>query len=85
MTVKGAAAQLADLASAVEGLRAGISLSDKVQATQSYLATGDTTDACSTLNAFIHEVKAQTGKAITSTEASQLITDAERIQAVIGC
>jgi hypothetical protein len=83
--VKGAAEQLADLANAVIGVGPGTSLADKVAAAQAYLAAGDTSDACSTLNAFINEVKAQSSKSIPHDTASSLIASAQQIEAVIGC
>jgi hypothetical protein len=85
VTVKGASAQLVDLRQAVQGVGPGTSLGDKVQSAQSYLASGDVADTCSTLTAFIHEVKAQSGKSIPVAQASQLIADAQRIQAVLAC
>jgi hypothetical protein len=85
VTVKGASAQLVDLRQAVQGVGPGTSLGDKVQSAQSYLASGDVADTCSTLTAFIHEVKAQSGKHIPVAQASQLIADAQRIQAVLAC
>ena len=42
-------------------------------------------EACGTLNAYIHEVKAQTGKSITSAEAAKLIEEANSVEAAIGC
>jgi hypothetical protein len=83
ITVKGAAAQLADLYQAVQGVGPGTSLADKIAQAQSYLAAGDITDASSALDAFIHEVAAQSGKSIPAGQASQMISDAQRIQAVM--
>jgi hypothetical protein len=40
--------------------------------------------AVENLNAFINQLKAQTGKGLTSDQANQLTTDANRIKAVIG-
>ena len=84
ITVKGAAAQLTDLGQAVQGVGPGTSLAGKIAQAQAYLAAGDITGASSTLDAFIHEVTAQTGKSIPPGQASQLIADARRIQAVLG-
>jgi hypothetical protein len=83
--VRGAAEQLADLAKAVKGVGPGTSLADKVAAAQAYLAAGDKTDACGTLNAFINEVRAQSGKSIPPSTASSLIASARQVEAVIGC
>jgi hypothetical protein len=85
ITVHGAAAQLAALGQAVHGAGPGTSLTDKITAAQSYLASGDTADACSTLTLFINQVKAQSGKTIPAGQATQLITSATRIQAVLAC
>jgi surface antigen len=82
--VKGAADQLSDLYQAVQGVGPGDSLSSKIQQAESYLAAGDIIDATSTLDAFINEVTAQTGKKIPASTAAQLIADARRIQAVLG-
>jgi hypothetical protein len=83
--VKGAAEQLADLANAVKGVGPGTSLADKVASIQADLAANDTKDACGTLNAFINEVKAQSGKKIPAGTAASLIASAQQIEAVIGC
>jgi hypothetical protein len=85
VTVKGAAAQLADLLSAVTGIGTGTSLADKVALAQQYLAANDLTDACSTLKAFISEVNAQSGKAIQTDLAGTLTAAAQRIRTVLGC
>jgi len=83
--VKGAAAQLADLYQTVQGMGPGTSLADKVALAQSYLAAGDVPDTCGTLGAFVQEVQAQTGHSVPPTTASTLITDAQRIEAVLSC
>jgi hypothetical protein len=85
VTVKGAAAQLADLLSAVTGIGPGTSLADKIALAQQYLAANDLADACSTLTAFINEVNAQSGKAIQTDLAGTLTAAAQRIRAVLGC
>ncbi len=84
VTVQGAAAQLAALHQAVQGVGPGSSLASKIVQAQAYLAAGDNTDAISTLTAFINEVNAQAGKHIPSGQASQLVTDAQQIQAALG-
>ena len=85
VTVQGAAAQLAALAQAVQGVGPGTSLADKVALAQSDLAKNHKTDACHELTAFINEVKAQSGKTIPTAEAALLIADAKQIQAVLAC
>ena len=83
--MRGAADQLADLATAVQGVGPGTSLIDKVALAQSDLASGDVTDTCGTLGAFVNEVQAQSDKTIPSATAQQLIADAQRIQVVLAC
>jgi hypothetical protein len=83
----GASEQIADLIQFVtqNQLGPGTSLVDKLQAVQTAIAANDTSGACGTLQAFIHEVQAQSGKHLTSDQAAQLITAANRIRAVLGC
>jgi streptogramin lyase len=83
--VKGAAEQLGDLADAVVGVGPGHSLAGKVAAIQGYVAADDTADACAALGAFINEVDAQTGKKISSAQASSLVTQAHNIEAALDC
>jgi hypothetical protein len=85
VTVRGAADQLVDLSAAVEGVGPGESLAHKVAAIQSAVTTGRTATACGGLTAFINQVRAQSGKKIPSAQASRLIGDDRRIQAVLGC
>jgi hypothetical protein len=49
------------------------------------IATGDIAGACDKLSSFIAQVKAQSGKKIATLAADDLIADAQRIRAVIGC
>ena len=70
---------------AAKGIGPGTSLSDKVQAATSDLSKGETSGACTTLGDFISQVSAQGGKKISPAQANQLIADAKRVQAVIGC
>lgn len=83
--VKGAAEQLTDLQNAVTGVGPGTSLKDKVTSIQTSLAAGQTSTACGTLAAFVNEVKAQTGKSISTATAATLIATAQGIEAVIPC
>jgi hypothetical protein len=83
--VKGAAEQLAGLLSAVTQVGPGTSLADKVTRAQAALGASDVADACSTLNALINQLKAQSGKRIPAEAAASLIGDATRIRAVLGC
>jgi hypothetical protein len=83
--VLGAAAQLANLKPSVTGVGPGTSLADKISKAQADVAANDTADACAVLNAFINEVKAQTGKSISPSTAASLIASATNIRAVLGC
>ena len=85
VNVKGAAEQLADLATAVQGVGPGKSLATTVAAAQWLLARGQIKATCLTLTAFKLEVKAQSGKKIPKAQATALIADANRIKAVLGC
>jgi FIMAH domain len=73
------------LQAAVTGVGPGHSLANKVALAKSYFDAGDTANACSTLNGFINEVKAQTGKKITPAQAADFIAQAQAIEALIGC
>jgi hypothetical protein len=46
---------------------------------------GDALNACSTLDAFINEVRAQTGKRINEAVADDLVARAKRIKTLLGC
>jgi hypothetical protein len=61
------------------------SLEAKLDAVLAALDGGRVGSACNQLGAFIHEVNAQTGKAITSADAAALIAAATQIQAALGC
>ena len=83
--VTGAAEQLAALQTAVTGVGPGTSLADKLTQTDDYVAVNDKTDACGSLNAFVNQVNAQTGKKITRMQAASFIGQAQNIGATIGC
>jgi hypothetical protein len=85
VTVVGADGQLTDLLLSVDGVGPGKSLATKVRNAQAALAGGDSEAACDILGAFTNEVEAQSGKSLTSDTAAQLIADATRIRAVLGC
>lgn len=85
VTVVGADAQLDDLLLAVDGVGPGRSLAAKVRNAQAALARGDTGAACNVLGAFVNEVQAQSGNSLTTDEAAELVADATRIRAVLGC
>jgi len=92
IVVRGAADQIGDLASLVNGfnLKQGIenSLDAKLQNANAALAAanaGDIAGACNLMAAFINEVNAQSGKALTSAQASQLLAAANQVRSVLGC
>lgn len=78
-------AQLEELLADVTGVGPGTSLADKVKRAQRYVAANNLTDACSTLTAFINEVKAQSGKKIDVNQAQTLISSAQQIKAQLAC
>jgi Tol biopolymer transport system component len=47
--------------------------------------TGDNATACHKLAAFVHEVEAQTGKALTATQSAQLMAATARVKTELGC
>jgi hypothetical protein len=73
------------LQAAVTGVGPGTSLADKVALAKGYADANDTANACGTLNAFINEVNAQTGKKITPAQAASFIAQAQAIEALLGC
>ena len=89
--VHGAAEQTADLIDLVLATNATrgtlSSLTAKLSSVQQALAAANAAgraDASNKLGAFINEVTAQSGKALTPPQASQLLAAAEQIQAVFG-
>jgi hypothetical protein len=46
---------------------------------------GDVISACSRLSAFINELNAQSGNALTETQAAQLATVGAHVRAALGC
>lgn len=75
----------ADLIADSQGVGPGTSLVDKATSAQASFNAGNTVDACTTLNAYVYEVNAQTGQSITSSQATDLIADAKEIEAAIPC
>ena len=81
--------QINDLIELVEsfGLPRGPenSLTTKLQAALAALEAADTATACSCLTAFINECQAQSGKKLTTAQATQLINSANQIKTDLGC
>ncbi len=78
--------QLIDLVESFN-LRHGIANSLKVKLVNALAAvqSGNTTSACGKLDAFINEVQAQSGHAITPQQAAQLINLANLVRAGLSC
>ena len=90
VTLKGATDQISDLKVLVTSLAlpAGTttSLQTKLNEALSAANGGDTASACTALNDFISQVRAQAGKKkLSAQDAQDLIPEAQRIQAVLGC
>ena len=83
--LKPAAEEVLDLLAAVQGVGPGNSLDANAKAVQAAIAAGRTADACAQLDAFKHEVSAQTGKKISTSTAAVLQREAGRVSAAIGC
>jgi hypothetical protein len=90
--VRGALDQISDLIALVKSfnIKQGIenSLDAKLQNVYDALSavvSGKKSTACSKLGAFINEVEAQSGKALTTVQANQLMTVANRVKAYLGC
>jgi len=60
-------------------------LADKVTLAQTQYSANDIRDTFLTLGAFVNEVNAQSGKKISQSSAAQFVSDAQSIQAGIGC
>ena len=62
------------------------SLRSKLKSMAAYLEAGDTANACSTITAFINEVRAQAGKKkISASDANALISQATELKTALGC
>lgn len=61
------------------------SLVVKLERAEAAESRGDLTAACNLLDAFINEVNAQSGKALTTAQADQLIKAASQIKVGLGC
>jgi hypothetical protein len=63
----------------------GNSLPSKVKQIQASVAASDKPGACSMLGAFNKEVKAQSGKKLTTAQAASFTAQANAIRAALGC
>jgi hypothetical protein len=85
--VRGAAEQTSLLLALVNsyGLdKLGASLDDKLTAVSTLIAAGKPGEAAENLSAFIAQVNAQSGKALTTSQAAALTDAATRIQHLLG-
>jgi hypothetical protein len=84
-----AAQAITDLQGLVSGLglTKGLTtaLNSKLNDALAALAADDTAGACDSLQAFLNQVKAQTGKKLTSDQAQQLTDAANDIRDQLGC
>ena len=86
-----AAALVSNLVAAVKALNLsnGISNSLDVKLQNALAANdadaGDVPSACNRMDAFLNDVSAQSGKALTLAQATQLATMAYQVQAALGC
>jgi hypothetical protein len=89
VTVVGAAGQIDALLQQVQSItpqpKLGGSLPNKLLSAQASITAGDIQGACDTLQGFINEVNAQSGKKLTAADAAALIADATQIRAALGC
>ena len=69
----------------MQGVGPGSSLTNKVSAARSALASSNTTAACNSLSGLINETQAQSGKKIPTATGDGLITATRRIMNVIPC
>lgn len=83
--VLGASAQLGQLHAAVTDVGPGASLARKVAVLEAAVADGDTAGACRGIGAFLNEVDAQTGKKLSVAQAASFTSQAEQIEAALGC
>jgi hypothetical protein len=89
VTVKGALEQVDDLIAKVQSLpidtKTKNSFLSQLTAAKDLITKNNITGACGKLKDFIRSVSSQSGKKLTKQQADDLIADAERIRAVLGC
>ena len=81
--------QLSDVSDVIADLQlgggVGTSLQKKLDRALTLLAAGDTAGACTALQDFVNEVRAQAGKKIATADANQVISTVTAIRTQIGC
>ena len=85
VTVIGASAQLAKLVAIVNGFGLPKGIETSLLAQLSAAGKSNPPASCNQLQAFMNDVKAQSGKALTAAQASQLVSAAQKIFAAFGC
>ena len=76
---------LQQLLADVSGVGPGKSLADKVTLAEMYYVAPDIEATCGVLNGFTNQVRAQAGKKLTDTQATEFTSDANAIMETIGC
>jgi hypothetical protein len=84
VTVLGPSSLLANLAARVQAIQPS-SLETKLVKAESFLARNDVPDTCSMLSSFVAQVRDLTPKQLSAALAASLITDAQRVEALLGC
>lgn len=79
------ASLLNQLLTMVTGIGPGRSLADKVTDARAAFDASDTATTCSTLNALLSEVRAQTGKKLTPAQAAAITALTARVRSLVGC
>jgi hypothetical protein len=75
----------AQLVSDSTGVGPGKALFDQASAIQTAVNDADTATACADISDYLDLVKAQTGKKLTTSQASTLTSDADNLAAALGC
>jgi N-acetylneuraminic acid mutarotase len=83
--VRTADEQLANLIAVVNGMGLPKGITNSLTAKVDKASTSNPTALCNQLNAFMNDVNAQTGMALTSAQAAQLILLASNVRAALGC
>ena len=81
--MKGVPEQLTDMLALVESYqpgRLGTSLTDKLTTVMRFLDASKLRQASENLDAFINQVKSQSGSGLTADQAAELVMRAERIK-----
>jgi parallel beta-helix repeat protein len=88
VVVRGADAQLADMAALIESWnlgKTGKTLVGRIDTIRRSLAAGKTAQACTNLNSLLADITALTNKGLTPAQASELKSRVVKIKAVVGC